>query len=185
MSPIAIGVLAVGMSVDAFIASLGRGASGSRPSFALALRTGAVFGIIEALTPLLGWTLGVAASRYVEAFDHWIAFTLLAAVGLRMVMQALRRPEDETPAPASFWMLVATAVGTSIDAMVVGVSLAFLEVNIVIIALAIGLATMAMSTTGMLAGRFLGSRLGRIVEILGGLALVAFGTTILIEHLSA
>lgn len=185
MSPITIGFLAVSMSVDAFIASLGRGAGAARPSFAMALRTGAVFGAIEAVTPLLGWALGVAASRYVEAFDHWIAFTLLAAVGLRMVIEALRRPENEAAPSASLWALVATAIGTSIDAMVVGVSLAFLEVNIVIIALAIGLATMAMSTTGMMAGRFLGSRLGRIVEILGGLALVALGTTILIEHLAA
>lgn len=185
MSPIAIGFLAVSMSVDAFIASLGRGATAKRPDFTLALRTGAVFGAIEALTPLLGWALGVAASRYVAAFDHWIAFTLLAAVGLRMVAQALRRPADAAPPSASLWALVATAIGTSVDAMVVGVSLAFLEVNIVIIAVAIGLATMAMSTTGMMAGRFLGSRLGRIVEIFGGLALVALGATILIEHLSA
>ncbi|WP_312526965.1 manganese efflux pump MntP family protein [Paracoccus sp. (in: a-proteobacteria)] len=184
MSPIAIGFLAVSMSVDAFVASLGQGATAKRPNFSHALRTGVLFGVIEALTPLIGWALGVAASQYVQAFDHWIAFTLLGAVGLRMVLQALRAHDDAPQGRGSLWALIATAIGTSIDAMVVGVSLAFLDVNILLIALAIGLATMTMSTTGVLAGRFLGNRLGRIVEVFGGLALIVFGTTILIEHLS-
>ncbi|AGT08089.1 manganese efflux pump MntP [Paracoccus aminophilus] len=186
MSPIAIGLLAVSMSVDAFIASLGRGAAvGLRPHFGQALRTGAIFGAVEALTPLIGWGLGMAAASYVEAIDHWIAFVLLGAVGLRMVLHALGRAADEPPRSASLWALVATAIGTSIDAMVVGVSLAFLDVNIIVIALAIGLATMAMSTTGILAGRFLGQKLGRVIEVLGGVVLIGLGTAILIEHLSA
>ena len=184
MSPISIGILAVSMSADAFVASLGRGAAGgSRPGFAQALRTGAVFGAVEAVTPLIGWLLGVAASQYVAAVDHWIAFVLLGAVGLRMVLQAMGRHEDEVASPST-WALLATAIGTSIDAMVVGMSLAFLEVNIFIIALAIGAATMALSTTGILAGRFLGRALGQLVEICGGIALIGLGTMILVEHLT-
>lgn len=159
MSPFAILILAVGMSVDALIASVGRGVAAGRPTVATALRTGIVFGVVEAITPLVGWLLGVAASQFVQAVDHWIAFGLLAAVGGRMALHALRRDvEAKTSAPrGGFGTLLATAIGTSLDAMAVGVSLAFLEVNIVVIALAIGLATTVMSTGGVLAGRFIGA----------------------------
>ncbi|MTH62938.1 manganese efflux pump MntP family protein [Paracoccus shanxieyensis] len=185
MSPITIGVLAISMSVDAFIASLGKGAATRRAGFGRAIRTGMIFGVIEAITPLIGWTLGMAASQYVQAVDHWIAFALLGAVGVHMGLQALGRDRDQAPAPASFWAVVATAIGTSLDAMAVGVSLAFLDVNIVVIALAIGCATMVMSSTGMLVGRYLGHRFGRVIEACGGLALIGLGTLILIQHLTA
>ncbi|SFI46968.1 manganese efflux pump MntP family protein [Albimonas pacifica] len=183
MSPTAIGILALTLSLDAFVAALGRGAVERPAGWARALRTGAIFGAIEALTPLIGWGLGVAASQHVAAVDHWVAFTLLGAAGLHMTFHALTaRPE--APRPASLWGTVATAVGSSIDAMAVGVSLAFLQVNILAVAAAVGLATLAMSTTGVLAGRLLGRRLGRIVGVLGGLALIALGASILAEHLA-
>lgn len=185
MSPIAIGVLAVSMSVDAFIASVGKGASSHRPSFGSAIRTGAIFGVVEALTPLIGWTAGVAASRYIAAVDHWIAFALLAAVGLHMIFQALTRGEEERRTSSSLGATIVTAVGTSLDAMAVGVSLAFLNVDIFVIAIAIGLATMVMSSVGVLAGRFLGRRFGRIAEAVGGCALFGLGAMILFDHLTA
>ncbi|WP_185983704.1 manganese efflux pump MntP family protein [Aureimonas mangrovi] len=187
MSPLSIVILALGMSVDALIASTSRGAALKRPSVVEAVRTGMVFGVVEAITPLIGWAAGVAASAYIAQVDHWIAFGLLGAVGGRMVFHALTRAaEEDAPAPnRSAWLLVATAVGTSLDAMAVGVSLAFLDVNILVIAAAIGLATMLMSTGGMLAGRLIGARFGRYAEIVGGLALIAIGATILVEHLSA
>ncbi|WP_152048683.1 manganese efflux pump MntP [Aureimonas psammosilenae] len=186
MSPLAIAILALGMSIDAFIASTGRGAALRRPSVGEAMRTGLVFGVIEAITPLIGWAAGVLASSYIAEVDHWIAFGLLGAVGGRMVFHALQRgPEGEGAAlNRSVWVLLATAVGTSLDAMAVGVSLAFLDVNIVVIAVAIGCATMLMSTGGMLAGRLLGSRFGRTAEIAGGLALIGIGASILVDHLT-
>ena len=88
MTPLSIGVLAVSMSVDAFIASVGKGAQAKRPNFGNAIRTGAIFGVIEAITPLIGWAAGVAASQYVAAVDHWIAFALLAGVGTHIILQA-------------------------------------------------------------------------------------------------
>ncbi len=184
MSPISIGVLAISMSVDAFIASLGKGAASPRPNVGMALRTGAIFGVVEAITPLIGWAAGIAASRHVAAVDHWIAFALLSAVGVHMVLQALTRKPEEA-ATGSLWATVATAVGTSLDAMAVGVSLAFLDVNIFVIALAIGFATLLMSSTGVLAGRFLGQRFGRVAEAVGGCALFGLGAMILFEHLTA
>ncbi|MBA4791904.1 MAG: manganese efflux pump, partial [Rhizobiales bacterium] len=137
MSPFAILILAVSMSADAFAASIGRGAALGRPRMGEALRTGLVFGVIEALTPLIGWGLGVAVGGLMQAVDHWIAFGLLAAVGGRMIHAALAPREEVARSVArSPAVLVATAVGTSLDAMAVGVSLAFLDVNIVVIAAA-------------------------------------------------
>lgn len=185
MSPIAILVLAFSMSVDAFAVSVGRGAALGRPRYSEALRTGAVFGVVEAITPVIGWAAGVAASGLVEAVDHWIAFALLAGVGLHMLYAAIWKKADAEPVGRSFYVLVATALGTSLDAMAVGVSLAFLEVNIVVIAIAIGLATFLMSSGGMLVGRLIGERFGRMAEGIAGVALCGLGLSILIEHLTA
>lgn len=187
MSPASIAVLAVGMSVDALLASVGRGAASSRPRFVEALRTGAIFGIIEAITPLIGWSAGFAASQYVAAVDHWIAFVLLGIVGGRMVLHSMKPAAERAEASQgnSLWALMATAIGTSIDAMAVGVSLAFLDVNIVVVALAIGFATFVMSTGGMMAGNLVGATFGRWAERIGGLALIGLGSSILFSHLMA
>lgn len=186
MSPFTIAALAVGMSVDAFVASVSRGAGLKRPPLREALRTGLVFGVVEAITPLIGWLAGIVASQYVQSVDHWIAFILLAIVGGRMVMEGFSRKEEAAPSDSrSLMILMATAIGTSIDAMAVGVSLAFLQVNIVIVAIAIGFATFAMSTGGMLLSRLIGPRFGKWAEIIGGIGLFCLGTSILIDHLTA
>lgn len=186
MSPVAIAVLAVGMSIDALLASLGRGAAATRPRWGEALRTGVIFGVVETITPLIGWAAGVAASRYVTAIDHWIAFALLAIVGGRMILHSFAAPEQRAASSqnASFWVLMATAVGTSIDAMAVGVSLAFLDVNIIVVAIAIGFTTFLMSTGGMMAGNLIGATFGRWAERLGGLALIGLGASIFVSHMT-
>ncbi len=188
MSAASVFVLALGMSVDAMVAALGRGSAGRRPSVGESLRVGLLFGVVEAITPVIGWAAGIAASSFITAVDHWIAFGLLGTVGARMVYQAAFSRHDERPAGDARTSLVATlatAVGTSLDAMAVGVSLAFLEVNILVVALAIGSTTAVMAGGGMLVGRLVGPRFGRAAEALGGLALVGLGVAILIEHLSA
>src|SRR5476649_1263877 len=179
-------ILAFGMSMDAFAASIGKGASLHRPRFREALRTGLIFGVIEAITPLIGWGIGLVASKYIMAWDHWVAFTLLFILGARMIVEGLKtKPEEEMTGQSShgFWILAATAVGTSLDAMAIGVGLAFLQVNILHTAMAIGLATTIMATTGILLGRFIGPLLGKWAEILGGLVLIGIGGNILLEHL--
>ena len=183
MTPGAIAVLSLSMSTDAFAAAVGRGAA-HRPDWRSAIKAGAVFGVIEAVTPLIGWTLGLLAAGFVEQIDHWIAFVLLAVVGGKMILEASKPADaDAAPARSGPWALIATAVGTSIDAAAVGVGLAFLGANIWIIALSIGLTTFALTTVGMLIGRAVGARFGKIAELIGGLALIALGTTILLEHL--
>lgn len=186
MSFIAIILLALAMSTDAFAAAVGKGTSLQNPRWSEALRTGLIFGVIETLTPIVGWLLGYAAADFVEGWDHWIAFTLLAILGARMVWSALKKqPEvpEEKPQRHSFWVLAVTGFATSIDAMAVGVGLAFINVNIWPIALSIGFATFAMVTLGVMVGRVLGQFAGRWAEAIGGLVLIGIGATILYEHL--
>lgn len=186
MTPGTIAILSLSMSTDAFAAAVVRGAS-HRPSWQGAVKTGMVFGIIEAITPLIGWTLGLVAAGFVQEVDHWIAFVLLAIVGGKMIREACKPAsadaEDRAPSRSGPWALVATAIGTSIDAAAVGVGLAFLGVNIWIIAACIGLTTFALTTIGMMIGRMVGIRFGKVAELIGGLALIGVGTAILIEHL--
>lgn len=178
-------LLAFGMSMDAFAASIGKGATLHKPKFSEALRTGLIFGAIETLTPLVGWGLGMLASRFVLEWNHWVAFILLLFLGGRMVIEGIRGNGDEECEPLQrhgFWLLVTTAIATSLDAMAVGVGLAFLQVNIVATALAIGCATLTMSTLGMMIGRFIGPLLGKRAEILGGIVLIGIGVQILWTH---
>lgn len=181
-------LLALAMSTDAFAAAVGKGSALQKPRWSEALRTGAIFGVIEALTPIAGWALGYAASGYVKEWDHWIAFALLSVLGLRMVFAAFQAPDAEAaekPARHGFWLLAVTGFATSIDAMAVGVGLAFVDVGILPVAAAIGLATFAMVTIGVMVGRVLGSIAGRWAEAVGGLLLIGIGSVILYEHLTA
>ena len=178
-------LLAFGMSMDAFAVSISKGAALHKPKFSEALRTGLIFGAIEALTPLIGWGLGMLASQFVLEWNHWIAFVLLAFLGGRMIIEGFRSGNDEDCTPQhrhGFWLLVTTAIATSLDAMAVGVGLAFLQVNIITTALLIGCATLIMTTLGMMVGRFIGPLLGKRAEILGGVVLVAIGAQILWAH---
>ncbi|NDL63776.1 manganese efflux pump MntP [Acerihabitans arboris] len=179
-------ILAFAMSMDAFAASIGKGATLERPGLKEALRTGAIFGAVEAITPVIGWMMGITASKYIVAWDHWLAFTLLAILGGRMVIHGFCKKtleNDRSRRKHGFWLLVTTAIATSLDAMAVGVGLAFLQVNILTTALAIGTATLVMASSGVLLGRFLGPVMGKWAEILGGVVLIGIGCNILIEHL--
>ncbi|HHC4211182.1 TPA: manganese efflux pump MntP [Klebsiella pneumoniae] len=178
-------LLAFGMSMDAFAASIGKGATLHKPKFSEAVRTGLIFSAIETLTPLVGWGLGMLASQFILEWNHWIAFILLVFLGGRMIVEGFRGDSDEAceaPHRHGFWLLVTTAFATSLDAMAVGVGLAFLQVSIVTTALAIGCATFIMSTLGMMVGRFIGPLLGKRAEILGGIVLIGIGSEILWSH---
>jgi manganese efflux pump family protein len=179
-------LLALAMSTDAFAAAVAKGAALHRPHWREAIRAGLIFGSIEAVTPLIGWGLGSLATSYVEAWDHWIAFGLLGALGLKMIHSGLRAGEaavEERPTRHPFWMLAVTGFATSIDAMAVGVGLAFLDVGILPVAAAIGLTTFVMVTAGVMLGRVLGAIAGKRAEIVGGIVLIGIGAAILYEHL--
>ena len=177
-------LIGVGLSMDAFAVALCKGLSMRRINYAHAAVIALFFGVFQAVMPLIGWVLGTQFARYITSVDHWIAFALLAGVGTHMILQAQGADDHDAPS-VTLWATVVTAIGTSLDAMAVRVSLAFLDVNIFLIALVIGLTTMMMSSAGILAGRLLGRRFGRIAETIGGVALFGLGLMILIEHLTA
>jgi putative Mn2+ efflux pump MntP len=180
--------LALAMSTDAFAAAIAKGAALRKPGLPQALRIGLLFGCIETITPLVGWALGSLAADAIRQWDHWIAFVLLLGLGGRMIWLSFGeddKEEEEAGGSQNFLVLVLTAVATSIDAMAVGVGLAFVDVSIVHAAIAIGISTTVMVTIGVLLGRRLGAAVGRNAERIGGVVLVLVGTTILIEHLSA
>lgn len=188
MSPFAIFLLSISMSADAFAAAVGKGAA-HRPGFAAALRGGLVFGVVEAITPIIGWALGRIASDFIESIDHWVAFFLLAIVGGKLIWEGITREDtdDDSSSTGLFAggivAFVAVAIGTSIDAAAVGVSLALLDVNIWVVAAAIGFSTFVLTTLGLLIGRRASHLLGPSAEIIGGLILIGIGTSILLEHL--
>jgi putative Mn2+ efflux pump MntP len=188
MNPLSIVLLGFAMSTDAFAAAIGKGAGMTRPRLGQALRVGLIFGTIEAITPVVGWLLGRGASRYIEAWDHWIAFGLLTVLGVHMVYNALR-PQAEAPAdPArksGLLALALTGLSTSIDALAVGISLAFVNTSIAVVAVVIGLCTCVMVTLGVMLGRVLGAMVGKNAEVLGGLILIGVGAVLLYEHLAA
>ncbi|STD21248.1 Predicted membrane protein [Enterobacter asburiae] len=179
-------LLAFGMSMDAFAASIGKGATLHKPKFSEALRTGLIFGAIETLTPLIGWGLGMLASQFVLEWNHWIAFVLLVFLGGRMVIEGFRGGDDEDEEPQhrhGFWLLVTTAIATSLDAMAVGVGLAFLQVNIICHRAGHRLRNAdSCPRLGMMVGRFIGPLLGKRAEILGGIVLIGIGAQILWAH---
>lgn len=185
MSLVSSAVLAFSMSADAFAVSVGKGAV-HRPCWRQALRTGAIFGTVEGITPIIGWLLGLAASRYVQEVDHWIAFTILGLLGGKMLYESFTCDEEATAEPkrAKLGMLILTAIGTSIDALAVGVTFALISTNIWAMAAAIGTATFVMASIGMLAGHYIGRCAGKWAERLGGVALITIGTHILLTHLA-
>ena len=188
MNPLSILLLGFAMSTDAFAAAIGKGAAMTRPRFGQALRAGLIFGVIEAITPVLGWLLGRSASRYIEAWDHWIAFGLLLLLGLHMNWNGLKPDSDEPVDEARKHGVVALAItglSTSIDALAVGVGLAFVDIPIAVVAVVIGLCTFSMVTLGIMLGRVLGAMVGKRAEVVGGIILIGVGAAILYGHLRA
>jgi manganese efflux pump family protein len=188
MNPLSILLLGFAMSTDAFAVAIGKGAAMTRPRLGQALRAGLIFGVIEAITPVLGWLLGRGASRYIETWDHWIAFGLLLLLGLHMIWNGLTPESDEPVDEARRHGVVALAItglSTSIDALAVGVGLAFVDIPIAVVALVIGLCTFGMVTLGIMLGRILGAMVGRRAEVIGGIILIGVGAVILYEHISA
>jgi putative Mn2+ efflux pump MntP len=185
MSLISNTALAFSMSADAFAAAISKGATFDKPKLSDALRTGAIFGVIEAITPVIGWALGLAASTIIASFDHWLAFLILCGIGLSMIYESLNEEQpSETGDKNGISKIILTAIGTSIDAMAVGVTLALLDADIIVSALSIGFATFLMATVGILFGHYMGQKVGRAAEGLGGVGLILIGISILFDHMN-
>lgn len=141
------------------------------------------FGLFQALMPMLGWSLGRYLERFIVSWDHWLAFALLAAIGIKAVYGSFTAAEDaERPDPTRGWSLVALSVATSIDAMAVGLSFAFLQLDVFHACVTIGVVTAGLTAVGMLFGSRVGVWLGPRVEAVGGVVLILIGLKILADH---
>ena len=182
---IEIFLIAVSLALDAFAVSVSSGIS--IPGFGgrQAVKMGLWFGGFQFGMPLIGWLLGSSVSRYIEAMDHWVAFALLAIIGGRMVWGALRQgagEEEEAPSDLSARRLCMLAIATSIDALAVGVSMAFMNVPVLLSAVVIGVVAFVLSVVGGMVGKRLGALFQRRAELVGGLVLIGIGLKIVIEH---
>lgn len=176
-------IIAVGVSMDAFAVSICKGLSvqNIRPKHAMI--TAAWFGGFQALMPLLGYFLGVSFAGFVTSVDHWIAFILLGIIGGNMIKESFHREENCCIDPDfSFKTMLGMAIATSIDALAIGVTFAFLGVNIWSAVLFIGLTTSLFSGTGVYIGNIFGSRYKSKAEFAGGFILVVMGVKILLDH---
>ncbi len=180
-----LAVIAVGLSMDAFAVAICKGLSLSKLSGKHCLVTGAWFGAFQALMPLLGYLLGTQFEKYITSIDHWITFALLALIGANMIREAFGKDEDDVSASFDIRAMLPLAIATSIDALAVGVTFAFLSVNtnIIVAVSLIGVITFALSALGVKIGNIFGARYKAPAEIAGGAALILLGIKILLEHL--
>lgn len=183
MSLLELFIVAVGLAMDAFAVSVCKGLSASKVNLRHAVCAGLWFGGFQALMPLIGWLLGVQFQAAIERFDHWIAFILLGILGINMIREA-RSGEDECCDCSFAWKaMLPMAVATSIDALAVGVTFAFLKVDIVAAVAFIGVITFLLSAVGVRLGSVFGQKYQSAAQIFGGVVLILMGLKILLEHL--
>ena len=183
MSLFELFLIAVGLSMDAFAVSVCKGLSVSKVHKKHMLICGAYFGGFQALMPLIGYLLGVNFQSLIESIDHWVAFVLLGIIGFNMIREALGPDEECLDCSFTFRAMLPLAVATSIDALAVGVTFAFLKVNIVPAVLFIGVITCVLSMLGVKLGNVFGAKWKKRAELAGGAILICMGLKILIEHL--
>ena len=175
-------IIAVGVSMDAFAVSICKGLSVRKLKAEHVVKAGLWFGGFQALMPLLGYYVGVHFSGMVSTVDHWIAFVLLGIIGFNMIKESREGEEEDLAPDFSFRTMLAMAVATSVDALAIGVSFAFLKIDIWISVLLIGITTCLFSMIGINIGNVFGSKFKSTAELLGGIILVVMGVKILIEH---
>lgn len=176
-------LIAVALSMDAFAVSICKGLSVQKVSAKHVLTAGVYFGGFQAIMPLIGFLLGFKFERFIVSVDHWIAFALLAVIGGNMIKEALSSEEEEPNASFSFKTMLPLAIATSIDALAVGISFAFLGVDIVAAAILIGITTFVLSGIGVFVGNIFGTKYKSKAELAGGAVLILIGLKILLEHL--
>jgi putative Mn2+ efflux pump MntP len=176
-------LIAVGLSMDAFAVAMCKGLCMNRINLRSCLIVGLYFGFFQGAMPLLGYLLGSAFQDKITAFDHWIAFVLLAAIGGKMIKDSFSREEESCEvAPLTPRAMLPLALATSIDALAVGVSFAFLQVSIVPAVTFIGVITLALSMAGVKLGNVFGARYKSKAELAGGVILILMGLRILLQH---
>ena len=178
-------LVAIGLSMDAFAVALCKGLSMKTLSYRKATIIAVFFGGFQALMPFVGWLVGRQFQHLIVQVDHWIAFFLLAVIGGKMLYDAFQKEDVENcPQDLPLWELLVLAIATSIDALAVGITFAFLQVDIAVSVFLIGIITLTISFAGVLLGNRFGAAARNKAQLLGGCTLVLIGTKILFEHLN-
>ena len=181
MNVLDILLISIGMAMDSFAVSVCKGLSIKKAGIPEGVKCGIYFGGFQALMPVIGYYLGRLFADLIVKIDHWIAFSLLLFIGLSMIKES--RETEKVDDKMDVKTMLILAVATSIDALSIGVTLAFIDVNIWVVVTSIGVVTFVFSLVGVLIGRRVGSMLGNRAKIIGGLILIYLGTKILLEHL--
>jgi manganese efflux pump family protein len=174
----------IGLSMDAFAVSVTSGLVIKNERLNSAIKIGFMFGMFQALMPVIGWFTGSILANFIEKFDHWLAFGMLAFIGIKMIYESFHEKDNDRHIESmNFMFFFFLGIATSIDALIVGVSFAFLNVSIIMPVIIIGLITFSFSFVGVYIGNKVGHFFERRVEIIGGLILIGIGVKILLEHL--
>jgi putative Mn2+ efflux pump MntP len=186
MELLTIILIAIGLAMDAFAVSIVDGSAYKRLHVKHAFRIAFLFGLFQALMPLIGALAGLTLKEYIVECDHWIAFALLAAVGSKMIYESFKiKPEKTDARPANGVVLLVLSIATSIDALAVGITLPLLNVSLILAVTIIGLITFIISYVGVYIGQKFGHFFESKIEIIGGILLILIGFKILFEHLFA
>lgn len=183
MDILTILLIALGLAMDAFSVSVTDGIILKKPRFCDACKISLFFGGFQFLMPVLGYLLGSAFAKYITAFDHYIAFALLAFIGVKMIWEAFSETDEEIKNPLDTYTLFILAIATSIDALAVGITLATMAVSVLFASAVIGIVTFFICLFGVYTGSWCGNLLGNKAEVAGGLVLIGIGIKILLEHL--
>ncbi|MCK4753014.1 MAG: manganese efflux pump [Planctomycetes bacterium] len=186
MELISIIIMAVVLAMDAFAVSIVSGSVSKQMKAKHAFRMAVFFGAFQAFMPLIGFLAGLSVRQYITEYDHWLAFGLLSAVGGKMIYESFKiKTVERNFDPSNIMVLLVLSVATSIDALVIGITLSFIKSSILIAVAIIGLVTFLLSYLGIFVGRTLGHFFENKIEAIGGLVLIALGVKILFEHLFA
>jgi putative Mn2+ efflux pump MntP len=182
MDLVTIFLVAIGLTFDSLAVSISTGLIVSEIKFWMACKIAFLFAVFQGLMPLIGWFLGIQIKEYISNYDHWLAFILLSGLGAKMIYESFKEEKKDFN-PTKFIVAAGLALATSIDALVVGVSFAFIEINIILSVIIIGSMTFIVSMSGIFVGKKASGFYGNKIEFLGGLILIGIGLKILIEHL--
>ncbi len=182
MDIISVLLIGIGLAMDAFAVSLCKGLAIRNPTARNIIVIGLWFGSFQMLMPIIGYFLGSSFYSLIEDYDHWIAFTLLAVIGLNMIRESLSDEDEGIDGSTGMWTMLILAIATSIDALAVGISLAMTGDDILVSASVIGIVTFVLSAAAVKLGSRFGSRYGSKAECLGGIVLILIGLRILLDH---
>lgn len=183
MGIIEILLIAVGLAMDAFAVSVCKGLAMKKLNWEKAIIIALYFSIFQALMPILGYLLGIAFESIITQIDHWIAFVLLLIIGIKMINEVFEEEKQSYDDSVNFKVMLVLSIATSIDALAVGITFAFLNTNIILAVSIIGIITFLLSLLGVKIGNRFGNKYEKKAQIIGGIILIIIGIKILIDHL--